>query len=502
MQFDMIGGSYTARYTAVNPRRTTNWYVHKQQLEQQDKTTAALYPFPGLSAFSTLTGSTTIYRLFNARTLVDDRLFAAADNILFEIDNAGAMTNMGTMTDMTGTTTKWMACNGNRQLMIANEAAGYILDLSTNTLSKITDGDYPSSVKCLSYMQGYFIVVSGGRVYFSDLNSGTAWTATSVFTPTSSADNTVAAIAWRDELHCFGSETIEVYRNDGSTPFVQVPGRTIPVGLVSATVINSYSDGFIFLGRTKWGETNVYFYDGQACTIISDSVNWFINNSQTVTEENWDASGTYTWDQWVMPWGNTSIPLNTNNLSSNLNYSKDGHIFWYLHLPSLSTTYVYDLTTKEWTERRSLSSSAQSTFRGNWCVNYQGLTLWADTQSNKILKEDFSLTTENSTAIYRELITPPFWQDNLFLSIYEIQFVLNAGENASNLNLLVYVSKDGGYSYGTAKSVSLGTSTNYTYRPKLNKLGTARSWVFKIVLQDSANVTLQSMLIKGTAGSY
>jgi hypothetical protein len=482
MQFDMIGGSYTARYTAVNPRRTVNWYVHKQQLDQKDKTDEALYPFSGLTSFADLSGSTTIYRMFNARTLVDDRLFAASDNILYEIDSTGTVTNRGTMTDMTGTTTKWMACNGNRQLMIANEAAGYIFNLATNTLSKITDGDYPSSVTCLSYMQGYFLVVSGGRVYFSNLNDGTAWTATDVFTPASSPDNTVAAIAWRDEVHCFGSETIEVYRNDGSTPFVQVAGRTIPVGVVSATVINSYSDGFIFLGRTKWGEVNVYFYDGQNCTIISDAVNWFVNNSQAVAEDDWDQSGTYTWDQWALAWGNTSIPLTTNNLSSHLNYSKDGHIFWYLHLPSLSTTYVYDITTKEWTERRSLNDGAQDVFRGSWCVNFKGLTLWAD--------------------IYRELITPVFWQDNLFLSIYSIEFVLNAGENAGNQNLLVSVSKDGGYEYGTAKSVSLGDSTSYTYRPRLNKLGTARTWVFKIVLQDSANVTLQSMLIRGTAGSY
>jgi hypothetical protein len=320
MQFDMIGGSYTARYTAVNPRRTVNWYVHKQQLDQKDKTDEALYPFSGLTSFADLSGSTTIYRMFNARTLVDDRLFAASDNILYEIDSTGTVTNRGTMTDMTGTTTKWMACNGNRQLMIANEAAGYIFNLATNTLSKITDGDYPSSVTCLSYMQGYFLVVSGGRVYFSNLNDGTAWTATDVFTPASSPDNTVAAIAWRDEVHCFGSETIEVYRNDGSTPFVQVAGRTIPVGVVSATVINSYSDGFIFLGRTKWGEVNVYFYDGQNCTIISDAVNWFVNNSQAVAEDDWDQSGTYTWDQWALAWGNTSIPLTTNNLSSHLNY--------------------------------------------------------------------------------------------------------------------------------------------------------------------------------------
>jgi hypothetical protein len=504
MQFDMIGGSYGARYTSVNPRRTINWYVHKQQTDQKDKTEEALYPFSGLSAFATLTGSTTIYRLFNARTLVDDRLFAVGDNILYEIDNAGTVTNRGTMTDMTGTTAVWMAVNGNRQMMIANEVAGYTFDLSTNTLAKITDGDYPSSVKCLTYMQGYFIVVSGGRIYFSNLNDGAAWTATDVFTPTSWADNTVAAIAWRDEIHCFGSETIEVYRNDGATPFIQVPGRTIPVGLVSATTINAFSDGFIFLGRTRWGQVNVYFYDGQNCVILSDPVGWNINTIQgtSISEQNWDDSGTYTWDQWAMPWGSTSIDLNTSNLSSSLNYSKDGHIFWYIHLPATSTTYVYDITTKEWTERRSLSSGSQATFRGNWCVNYQGLTLWGDTQTNKILKEDFSITTENSTAIYRELITPPLWNDNLFLSIYSLEFVLNAGENASNLNLLVYVSKDGGYTYGTAKSVSLGSSTSYTYRPRLTKLGTARSWAFKIVLQDSANIALQSMIVNGVVESY
>jgi len=73
MQFDIVGGSYKARFVAVNPRRTVNWYIHKQQLEQSDKYSKALYPFGGLESFTDLvsygTSASVIYRLFNAKRL-------------------------------------------------------------------------------------------------------------------------------------------------------------------------------------------------------------------------------------------------------------------------------------------------------------------------------------------------------------------------------------------------------------------------------------------------
>lgn len=504
MLVDLVGGSYKAKYMSLNPRRTINWYIHKETVEAQgDKYPKSLYPFPGLTTFCTLTG-TVNGGMFNAKTLVDDRLFAVCDNILYEIDSTGTATSRGTMSSMTAGGTVFMECNSNRQLMIANSSAGYILDMSSNVLTQITDGDYPTAITCLTEMDGYFIVCTGGRVYYSNLLDGTAWTATDVFTPSSRSDPTIAAIAWRDELHCFGTETIEVYINDGDSPFSKLQRTTTPIGILSVDTLKQFKDGFFFIGKTRYGQLGVYYYNGQDCTDISEPINWSINNPSLAIELTWDQLSTYNWEDWNTFWGSA-----LENSYSELQFSKDGHTFYYLTIPFLGTTWIYDLNSKEWTERQSTAPIVlnQSCFRGKYFVNFKGLQLWQDIYSTKVFKDDYTVATEDSLGITRTVTTQIFHEENKFISVYSLDFQVNAGtgtiaSSSTAPNILVYTSKDGGNTFSTAKTVSLGASPNYNTRPRITKLGTARNWVIKIVLTDAADVTMQQAIAHGTVGAW
>jgi hypothetical protein len=528
MRINIVGGSYQNKYSSVNTHRCINWYIHKDLIEGETaKYKTALLPFPGLTSFCDTT-KTYLRKIFVARTLTYTRCFVVADNTLYELDSAGTKTSRGTLTDLTNDSTPvYMEVNSANQIMIAHSSASYIFDMSTNTLTKITDGDFPGSVTYLSYTTGYFFVCSGGRVYYSNLNDGLSWTATDVFTPIAAADNTLAVVIWKDELHCFGTETIEVYINDGTSPFSKQPRTTINIGLVSVDTLQTTEQGILFLGKSRKGQLEVYFYDGVTCNPISPlSTVWNINNIATVTSnptyasngDNWESvttdyedytdyyDGTAIGTTSLVSWSPVTSPTSAY---ADIQYTKNGNVLYYLTIPSLHTTYVFDLMTKEWVERQSLNpnNSLQQEFRGKHMINFEGQNLITDLYSGVVYIEDYTSVTENGTAITRTLVSQIVSNEKKNISFYDFELETNAGIGLkatpnTEATFSLYISKDGGYTYGNAITLTTGASGEYLKRCRVNKLGTARDWVFKIVLTDQADVMIQEALVHGVVDTY
>ncbi len=491
MLVNLFGGSYKNRYVSYNGQRCINWYpVLKTKETENSKSAFALFPTPGLSSFAD-TSQNTIKGLYTARSLQSERCFAvgytATNPILYEINSDGTVTNRGSLTNMAGDTNPaYMALNGNSQLMISaynpsTSSSSYILNIGTNTLSEITDVDFPGKVESLTYMDGYFIITSQGRVYFSAVNDGTSWVATDVFTPSSKADNASAVCSFRDDLYVFGGETIETYYNDGTTPFVKKPSSTVFIGLVNAQSFNVFHQGFFFLGKSPNGEIAPYFYSGNDCIQIPNStaIVWQLNQATAPITDSYSA----------------------------LEYTKDGHIWWYLTIPALDTTYVYDYTTDEWHERQSKNPNSSSIveFRGKYFTNFKGMNLWSDLYDGAVLKENFTVTTESGQTITRTVTSPIFNEESKNISVYELEIEANVGTGltstpASAPNLSLQWSTDGGNTFSTARSLSLGASGAYTTRVRTHKLGTGRNWVTKISLTDAADVALYRGIAHGVVG--
>jgi hypothetical protein len=190
-------------------------------------------------------------------------------------------------------------------------------------------------------------------------------------------------------------------------------------------------------------------------------------------------------------------------------YSKDGHIFYYLTIQPLNTTYVFDMTSQEWVERQSLltDTSLQKQFRGKSLVNFNGMNLWTDTQSGKILKEDFETLTEDGNAITRTRISKFFSNEKKNISVYSFELDCTTGVGLSSTpataaNLSFYYSRNGGNSYSNAITLSTGASGSYIQRPRTHKLGTARDWVFKLVQTDTADLAINSAIVNGIVDKY
>lgn len=484
MQIDLLGGSYQQKYTDFNSQRTINWYPVPGLPNAQDKTKVALFPTPGLTSFGDTTG-TNLRALYTARILTSNRCFTVADQTLYEVNSNGTFTSRGTLSDITNNSTSILILSSATELFIGHSSASYIFTLATNTLTKITDGDFPG-MEHAAYMHGYFIVVKNGRVYFCNINSGLSWTATDVFTPTFRGDGVKAVGTLKDDIYCFGSESIEFYVFDGLSPFSAQSRTSSLVGIHAIESLAGNKTGFYFLGTTKDGQTAVYWVNDQYQVeqISPFSITWALNNTSSSTT---DAYG-YLQD------------------------TKDGHTWYYLTVPALDTTFVYDLTTKEWHERQSKnpSNSNYLEFRGRHFANFDGVNLFTDLYSGKILQESHTTYTEDSQTIKRIRTSKTFNAEYQYLSVYSLEldtknlYNISLATEPSDPVIQLEYSIDGGKNFTNYGNVKLREGTNpgdIDHRTRVFKLGTGLNWIIRLTLTDAIDLALFGGVAHGVVGN-
>lgn len=487
MILDLIGGTYEQRFKDWNSQRTINWYPKIADQKEKDKTQIALVPRPGLTEFVDLSGDA-VRGLFTARTLTQERCFAVVGTTLWEINYDGSSTSRGALTGMsTGSRSKvYMALNGNSELMIQDPLAAYILNLNTNSLGRITDIDYPGG-KTLDYSDGYFIISdNNGRVSFSDLEDGNSWDGFNFFTPTFKPDKVKAIVAYREEIYCFGDETIEVYINDGSTPFIRQSRTSIYSGITAKDSIAAHQSGVFFLGKSRFGGSDVYLMGtNYSLTPISTPAIASILNKAT----NEDAEGF-------------------------VQSTTDGHIFYHLHLPSLKTTLVYDVTTGMWHERQSQrpapdadGSAQQDMYRGRFHTLFKGINLFGDWHSGKIFKEDTTVSTDDGNVRVLKRTSSVFHNELKYISVYNIELDINSGFGTTTGQgvdpvMMFKCSMDGGNTFEPEELIKLGSLGKYDERVPINNIGTARNWVISFTITDPIDIILMQAVAHGSFGAW
>lgn len=481
MIIDLLGGTYEHRFKDWNAQRTINWYPRITDQQEKNKTQMALIPRPGLSEFTDLNGDA-VRGIHTALTLTQERCFAVAGTTLYEIHYDGSNTALGELTGMTtGSRSKvYMAVNGNSEMIIQDTQAGYIFDLTTNTLTQITDIDYPGGTT-VDYTDGYFIISDkNGRVTFSELNDGFDWRGLNFFTPTSKPDKVKAIVTFREEVYCFGDETIEVYINDGSTPFIRQSRSSIYYGLTAKDSIAFHQAGIFFLGKSRTGGSEVYIMgaDYSVQPLSSPAISQILNE-----HSNEDAEGF-------------------------VQSTKDGHIFYHLHLPALQTTLVYDMTTGMWHEKQSQrpgnnvdGSKSEDMFRGRIHTRFKGLDLYGDWYSGKILQEDETVKTDDGNIRRLKRTSSVFHNELKYISVQSLEFDINAGFGDDSVMMTKY-SMDGGNTYGSEELINIGELGQYDHRVRIHNLGTARNWVINFEVTDPVDVIVMQAIVHGSFGAF
>lgn len=147
-------------------------------------------------------------------------------------------------------------------------------------LGKIVDADFPGNASLtlagtFAHMDGYaFIMTTDGKLWASDLNTVTAWTATSFASANGSPDKGVGCIKHREQIMCFGRNSTEFFYNAGQTPFPLVKNKSaaLPVGAISADAIAKIGDTVFWCGSVEEGGLSIFQYDGAIAPISTPEI--------------------------------------------------------------------------------------------------------------------------------------------------------------------------------------------------------------------------------------
>ncbi len=151
----------------------------------------------------------------------------------------------------------------------STDNTGWYYDTGVAIMTQITDGQFPGNAGLtlagtFAHMDGYaFILATDGTLWNSDLNSVTAWTATSFVTANSYPDRGVAAIRLRDKIMVLGTESTQFYYNAGNpsgSPLARIESMTLRVGCVSSDAVTSDGDAVYWCGSSPEGGLSVWQY--------------------------------------------------------------------------------------------------------------------------------------------------------------------------------------------------------------------------------------------------
>lgn len=270
---------------------------------------------PGMTSF--LTSSQTGFR---GMIEVNGVLYAAFSGQLYRGTTAGgAMTLHNTLA---GTLPVYFARNNaaTPNLVVVTENGAFTIS-GASTISAYPDLDLPIPNSVFS-IDGYLVFTIGdGKAYATDLNS-TSVNSLSFGTAETKPDALVRGVNFAGRPHFFGTETLEIWTNVGSSPFPFQRSTSIPFGLLARGAVAGHDDGF---------GAGLLFV-AQDCTVRQ------LNG--------------YTADKVSPPDLDRLIqrePTKSNLLASV--YMVDGHPMW--SITGTSFTWGFDLNTQKWHERES-----------------------------------------------------------------------------------------------------------------------------------------------------
>ena len=389
--------------------------------------------------------------------VVGERLFGIHRGTLWEINNAGTMTNRGTVSTTTGRVD--MATDGDI-ILITTGTNGYNYDLSTDTLTVIADPQFPQTARTCTWLGAMFIVDIGGGDQFQWSPDGINWDALDIASAESAPDGLVRVLADHGEILVAGEATTEFWglSGDADAPFVPVRGSTLEYGLAARWSLTKYDSSLAGLFKNRMGQVQVMRLQGYTPVPMSNpEFDSIINGYSTVSD------------------------------ATAFSRMQGGHPFYQINFPSAGKSWEFDSLTGLWGEVQYGLNGARD--RGEFCLDYINRPRLFDYANGSIYTIDPTLYADNGDPIRSVLVSRHFFAEynsvriNKLFVDFESGVGLATGQG-SDPQVMLRVSRDGGHSWGNELRASMGKMGQYTKRATFPPLGTARDFMFELAITD------------------
>jgi hypothetical protein len=467
MQTPILGQAYVARSVNAAANRMINLYPEATPAPE-GKDAGYLNRAPGLRKLATV-GTGPIRGLWQ----YGNYGYAVSGSRLYKIDTDWNATAIGAVA---GTGPVSMVDNGT-QLFIAANPKGYIYNASTGIFAEIADPDFPGAVM-VGYLDGYFTFQepNSQRFWVTDLLDGTSVQPLNFASAEGMPDNLVSLFVDHREVWLFGTQSVEVWYDEGGAgfPFARIQGAVNEFGCAATYSVARMDNSLFWLGADARGHGMVYRASGYTGTRIS-------THAIEIAIQSYDVI-------------NDAIAFT---------YQQDGHSFYVLTFPSAQKTWVYDAATGAWHERAGFANGQFIRQRANCQMFFNEEVVVGDFQNGKIYAYDLNVFADDTLPqkwlrSWRALPTGTnnlkrTAQHSLQIDI-ESGVGLNDGQGADPQIILRW-SDDGGHTWSNEYWMSIGRIGAYFVRAIRRRLGMTiklRDRVYEVSGTDPVKIAIMA----------
>jgi len=384
------------------------------------------------------------------------------------------LNQVGIVFTATGTTTGTGTANSANTWQITTVASGsatgtlQVRDNFRDISTAYTGVDFPVA-NTVVFIDSYFVinVEDTKQFWLSAPYDGFYWDPLQYASKEAYTDDLSAVAVDNGNLVLLGFVSQEYWQNTGGFPFPfqRIAGSPTDVGLLARFSVSRCAGQLFYLAKTRRGGISV------------------------VRNQNYQPIPVSTPDM-------DFLFLNYTNPGDAVafSYRINGHDFYQISFQQDAKTWLYDATTNLWSE---LVSYGTTRSYGNRATQLSNQLMVADYRNGNIYKLDNDTYTDNGQPIIRELITPHFFKGDSYnkLHIYRLrldmeQGVGTAGGQGQNPQVMLQVSRDGGFTWGNEMWTSFGAQGDFLRRAEWRRLGVSRNYVFKFRISDPVKVVL------------
>lgn len=448
-KFTLPVHSYQHNSRPVGVERLVNCFA--EAAPPEGKAPSVLMRSPGIATFCNVgTGP--------GRGLVQfgNELYAVSGNTLYHVTSGGAAVSLGTIS---GSAVVSFAANQSQLVICDTSGVAYVYDGAT--LAQITDPDWNNGVQCCS-LDNYILFRTGnsGQFFSSALADAASYDALYFATAEGTGDKLVGIITDHRQIVLAGEYSIELWYDAGGNDFP----------------FQRDVNGFIELGCAA----------GATLAKADNSIYWLASD---LTVRRLEGLTPMRVSQHGVEQAISTYSLND---AYAFGYTQNGHIFYVLVFPGSGATWVYDATTREWHERSSYGLSRWRPCSAAFCY---GQNYVQDYQTGKIgyLKADTYTDWDDTQRM--EATFPSAYNNGgrIFHRTFEVMAETGVGVVTglgSDPQITLEMSDDGGRTWRTAATKSMGQIGKYRTRVKWDRLGMSRDRIYRISVSDPVKVIL------------
>ena len=337
-----------------------------------------------------------------------------------------------------------------------------------NNFRAITVEGFPGG-NTVTFLDGYFIVNAPNtrQFYLSQIYDGFTWNALSFASKEAYTDTLEAVAVDNSCLVLLGFISQEYWQDIGAFPFplLRIPGSPTDMGVAARWSVARCNGELIYLGRARRGGLSVVT----------------IRNYRPITVSTPDLD--FLFNEYINPGDAIAF-----------SYRQNGHEFYQISFQQQGVTWLYDATSEVWS---TLLSGATTRHYANFGCQFDFHVMVSDYRNGNLYILDPASYTDNGDLIARELITPHFFVNTSFnkLHIYRLRLDMEQGGGLNdgqgqNPQVMLQVSRDGGYTWGDEMWATCGAQGNFLSRAEWRRLGVSRNYVFKFRITDPIKTVL------------